>query len=373
MSLKARQEYLLRIYDRYQRAGRKHKSLIVEEFSQVCGYNRKYALRILNRPKRRGAPAKRGPKPRYDRSALLEPLRRIWLCANQPCALRLKAVLPLWLPYASDIDQATRQQLLTASRSTLERLLQPLRLRHPRRGLCTTKPGKLLRHEIPLRDGPPNTQELGHIEADTVAHGGDSAAGDFVYSLTFTDLFSGWTEIRATWNKGSSGILEQLKDIEGRLPFAIKTFHADNGSEFLNWPLWNHLNQRSKKVKFTRSRAYRKNDNAHVEQKNWTHVRELFGHERFDRPELVGLMNDLYLNEWSLLLNHFSPTIKLLSKCRLGSNYRKIYEDPQTPYQRLLQSKALSPATWIDLTSVGQTNLVQSATNSYQLYRLIIR
>lgn len=343
MSLSSRKEYLARIYERYHRVGRKFKSQIVREFGQVCGYNHKYALRLLNRKPAQGPRRRPGPKPKYDSAHLLAPLKQIWLCANQPCALRLKAVLPLWLPFLPDVSPAVQKQLLAASRCTLDRLLKPVRLQHPRRGLATTKPGRLLRHQIPLRDGPPNTKEVGHVEADTVAHCGDSTAGDFIYSLTFTDLYSGWTEIRATWNKSALGILAQLKDIEQGLPFTIKSFHADNGSEFLNWPLWDYLRGRKRKVKFTRSRAYRKNDNAHVEQKNWTHVRELFGHERFERPELVKLMNDLYSREWSLLQNHFSPSVKLKSKEKRGSKYRRVYEEPQTPYQRLMQSGQLSP------------------------------
>ena len=342
MSMSSRREYLVRIYDRYQRAGRKHKTKILDEFRLVCGYNRKYALRLLNRPLHSRPKRKPGPEPEYDPKLLLEPLRYIWLASGQLCSWRLKAAVPLWLPHAPKVSQAAKEKLLKASRATLERLLKPLRLKHPRRGLSTTKPGKLLRHHIPLRDGPPNTCELGHIEADTVAHCGDSTAGDFVYSLTFTDLYSGWTEIRATWNKSAAAILNQLKDIESKLPFKMKTFHADNGSEFLNWPLLDYLRGRKKKVDFTRSRAYRKNDNAHVEQKNWTHVRELFGHERFEHSKLVPLMNDLYA-EWALLQNHFCPSVKLLSKEKHGSKYRRKYDQPQTPYQRLMQCQQLGP------------------------------
>jgi hypothetical protein len=175
-----------------------------------------------------------------------------------------------------------------------------------------------------------------------VAHGGDSVADDFVYSLTLTDVCTGWTEIRVTWNKSAHGVLQQLKDIESQLPFKMKTFHTDNGTEFLNWPLWEHLHGRKRKVQFTRSRAYRKNDNAHVEQKNWTHVRQLFGHERFGHPGLVALMNRVYAN-WNLLQNHFRPTFKLKSKEKQGSRYRRCYEKPQTPYQRLIARRELSP------------------------------
>ena len=234
--------------------------------------------------------------------------------------------------------------MLTISPAQIDRLLRPVRVRYPRRGLSATKPGTLLRHRIPTRGGPPDTTTPGHIEADTVAHCGDTTAGNFVYSLTFTDLYSGWTELRAVWNKSSSAILDHLRDIENQAPFALKSFHADNGSEFLNWPLYQYLTGRPwRQVPFTRSRAYRKNDNAHVEQKNWTHVRQLFGHDRFEHPQLVGLMNDLYVREWSQFQNHFRPTLKLRSRDKRGSRTVRRYEKPQTPYARLLASPQISP------------------------------
>jgi hypothetical protein len=339
MSLSSKREYLQRIHGRYQRAGREHKSKILDEFCAVCRYHRKFALRLLNRSlhQRRRRP---GPKPIYEPQRLLPTLKEVWLLADQPCGKLLKASLPLWLP-ALPVDPQVQRKLLAMSAATLDRMLKPLRFKYRRRGLCTTKPGKLLRHHIPLRDGPPDTKRLGHIEADTVAHCGDSTAGDFIYSLTFTDVCTGWTELRATWNKSAHGILEQLQDIERDLPFRMRSFHADNGSEFLNWPLWEYLHAR-RKVRFTRSRPYRKNDNAHVEQKNWTHVRQLFGHDRFEHRPLVTLMNRVYAN-WNVLQNHFRPTFKLRSKEKIGSRYRRRYEKPRTPYQRLVQCSQLSP------------------------------
>jgi hypothetical protein len=329
MSLSSKKEYLNRIWGRYQRAGREHKSKILDEFCAVCGYHRKFALRLLNRPLAR-RPGQAGARRKYDPQRLLPALKGIWLAADQPCGKLLKAVLPVWVSFLGDVEEALKKELLAMSAATLDRLLKPARLQHRRRGLCATRPGKLLRHPIPLRDGPADTQHLGNIEADTVAHGGDSTAGDFVYSLTFTDVCTGWTETRATWNKSSRGILEQLKDIEGKLPFKMKSFHSDNGSEFLNWPLWAYLRGPQRKIRFTRSRPYRKNDNAHVEQKNWTHVRQLFGHERFERAELVALMNRVY-ESWNPLRNHFHPSFKLKSKKKEGSRSIRRYEEPSTP------------------------------------------
>lgn len=339
MSLSARREYLARIHARYQRAGKEHKSKILDEFCAVCGYHRKSALRLLHRPlqARRRRP---GPKPIYDPKVLRPILTRLWLATDQMCSLRLHAALPQWLPFVEAAPQV-RQKLASISRAGIERILSPVRVRYARRAR-PTKPVTLLRQQVPLRGGPPDTSRPGHIEADTVAHGGDSSAGDFIYSLSFTDLYSGWTEIRAVWNKGAAGISEQLKHIEARVPFNLVSFHCDNGSEFLNWPLYQQLTGRKQPVRFTRSRPYRKNDNAHVEQKNWTHVRQLFGHERLEHPELVAPMNALYAQEWSLFQNHFCPSVKLLHKEKRGSRYRRRYEPPRTPYARLLQSRQVS-------------------------------
>jgi hypothetical protein len=344
MSIEAKGQYLGRIYDRYQRAGRAHKSKILDEYCAVCGYHRKSALRRVNGPLGQRVKRRPGPKPVYAPGKVLGPLKTIWLASDQPCSKRLKAALPLWLPSVKKgVSTQVRAQLLQLSAATIDRLLRPVRARHPRRGLGTTKPGTLLRRQVALRGGPANTTEPGHVEVDTVAHCGETTAGDFIYSLTVTDPASGWTENRAVWNKGATGILAQLQNIEARMPFGLRSFHSDNGTEFLNWPLHAYLQKRSEPVPFTRSRAYRKNDNAHVEQKNWTHVRQLFGHARFEHPQLVELMNSIYGHEARLLQNHFLPSLKLREKEKLGSKYRRRYEAPQTPVQRLLDSPLISP------------------------------
>jgi len=156
-----------------------------------------------------------------------------------------------------------------------------------------------------------------------------------------TDIHTTWTEIRATWNKGVSGVLEQLKDIESALPFKIKGVDCDNGSEFLNHHLYWYFAEHTNRPAFTRSRPYKKNDNAHVEQKNWSHVRHLFGYDRFDNSKLIELMNDLYSNEWSLYQNRFCPSMKLVEKKRVNSKYKKKYDAPQTPYQRVMDCELI--------------------------------
>jgi hypothetical protein len=195
----------------------------------------------------------------------------------------------------------------------------------------------------------------GFMEADTVAHCGNSLAGDFVWSLTLTDILTGWTECRATWNKGSTGVVKQIKAIEQALPFTLRGFDCDNGSEFLNYHLLRYFTEHPEKPQFTRSRPYKKNDNAHVEQKNWTHVRHLFGYDRIDSPALVEKMNALYANEWSLLQNHFCPTMKLIEKRRVGARYQKKYAKPETPYARVMASDEIDPAVKNSLRKQHET------------------
>ena len=178
------------------------------------------------------------------------------------------------------------------------------------------------------------------MEADTVAHCGNSLAGEFVWSLTMTDINTQWTECRAVWHKGAKGVIREVSDIEDALPFTMLGFDCDCGSEFLNNYLVAYFSQ-EKYVRinfaFTRSRPYHKNDNAHVEQKNWTHPRALFGRDRLDEKILVSMMNDVYKNEFSLLRNHFYPNLKLQEKLRINSRYRRKYEIPRTPYKRVME------------------------------------
>jgi hypothetical protein len=350
MSLSAKREALARIHGRYNRAGRPHKTRILDEFCATCGYHRKAALRLLNRPLRLTPPKRSGPKLLYDPALMVPVLKAIWLASDQLCSKLLQAALPQWLDHherrSAPLPEAFRKKLLGISPAQIDRLLRSLRVQHPKKGLSATRPGTLLRHQVPTRGGPPDTSRPGSVEADTVAHCDDSTQGDYVHSLTFTELYSGWTENRAVWNKSADAVLAQLKELEKVVPYVMKDFHTDNGGEFLNWALYRHLTGRPAQLPWTRSRAYRKNDNAHCEQKNWTHVRQLFGHDRFGHPELVPLMNDLYAKEWSQLTNHFKPTFKLLRREKKDGRTRRIYEkQPQTPYQRLLESPEIEEAT----------------------------
>jgi hypothetical protein len=340
MSLQSRREYLEKISDRYGRVGRQYKTKILDEFCANCGYHRKHALRLLRRGKvrRRTRP---GPKLRYG-PQLLGPLKELWLASDQLCSKRLQAALKDWVPYLK-APVAVKEQLLQMSPATIDRKLRPLRAQLGRQHRSGTKPGSLLKRHIPIRTSNADITQAGYIEADTVAHCGGSMAGDFVWTLTFTDVATGYTLCRAVWNKAHTAIHQQLRELEGRLPFALQAFDCDNGSEFLNQVLLDHFHKRPRPIAFTRCRPYHKNDQAHVEQKNWTAVRQLIGYERLDCPQAVEVLNDLYRQEWDWYVNFFCPTLKLQNKQRVGARYVKRYEHPRTPYERLIHSPAVSP------------------------------
>lgn len=334
MGKREKTAYLEAIRERYRKADRQGKKRILDEFCQVCAYHRKHAIRLLRRRRRRPAKGRVGRKPQYHSPDFLRCLKELWLATDQMGSKTFKAALPLWLPFY-ECPHSVGEQLRRVSHATVDRLLRPIRLKAGK-GRCATKPGTILKTQIPIRTNFWDTTRPGYFEADTVAHCGNSLAGDFAYSLNLTDIQTTWTECRSVWNKGAQGVVSQIKDIESTIPFRIRGFDCDNGSEFLNHHLVQYF--RGKPVQFTRSRPYRTNDNAHVEQKNWTHVRQLFGYDRIDDTDLVPLMNDLYRNEWSLLTNHFHPTRKLLKKTRTRSKYKKTYDQPRTPYQRVLES-----------------------------------
>ncbi|HEX9020862.1 MAG TPA: integrase [Nitrospirota bacterium] len=351
MSPRSKREYLAAIVKRYRASSRTLKTLILNEFCSACGYHRKHALRLLRTFRRftQKPPAKRGRKPSYDPELLLVPLKRIWKAANLPCSKRLKAMIPLWLPgyikTYGPISRKTAAALLRISPSSMDRLLKPVRAEYAKSGRATTKPGTLLRKHIPIKTSQWDESRPGFLEADTVAHCGSSTEGQYANTIDCVDIATGWTEQRAVWGKNYQDVIDQIKDIERSLPFPIRGFDADNGAEFLNHHLLRYLTDRKQPIQFTRSRAYKKDDNAHVEQKNWTHVRQWLGYDRLDSAKLVPLMNALYTTEWRLFLNFFCPSVKLIEKKRVASKTVKRYDKPKTPYQRVLESPEISKET----------------------------
>jgi hypothetical protein len=345
MSQKTREEVLGKLRPRYARAGKEHKGKIITEVVRLFGYHRKAAVRALRIKERVSGPHVIGRPKEYDPEKLVAPLKTIWLAALQPCGERLKAALPEWLPaYERDhrrLDSDVRQALLDASRATLDRLLVPVRIAHRRR--ATTRPGTLLRQQIPIRTEWA-VQEPGFLEMDTVALCGGVLDDRHAWMFDAVDIQTTWNEMRALPNRGEKATLEQIRAVEEHLPFVLQGVDSDNGGEFINHHLVRHFQERPKPVGFTRSRPYKKNDNAHIEQKNYTQVRLWFGYERYDNPAVVPLMNALCTGALHQLLNYFLPTMKLERKERVNQKTVRHYESTQTPLQRVLQSPLVDAA-----------------------------
>jgi hypothetical protein len=351
MSPGAKMECLDSIYTRYRKASREEKSLILDEFCATCNYHRKHAIRLLTTFKRftKPKPKKRGKPSIYDKPSVIEPLKRIWLAANLPCSKRLKAVLPIWMPgYAKEYGALpinVIKLLYRVSPATIDRILKPIRFQYRGRGRSTTKPGTLLRKQIPIKTNQWDESRPGFVETDTVAHCGDTTEGVYANTVDVVDIATSWTEQRAVWGKGETEVLEQLKDIEASLPFPLLGFDCDNGGEFINHHLIKHFALRKEPIQFTRSRPYHKDDNAHVEQKNWTHVRQWIGYHRIDKQKIVPMLNDLYRSEWRLYHNFFMPSVKMIEKKMIASKTLKRYDTPKTPYERVLESKHVDSST----------------------------
>jgi hypothetical protein len=356
MSNSAKREYLVEIRKRYFTATKIEKSVILDELCAVCRFNRKYAIRLISK-KQTGYYKRKGRPKKYRSQAVLVFLKDLWVLSNLACSERLKAAIPLWLPYyhlhsSNHLSEKDVKLLSEISSSTIKRLLRKLRAKHKKLGLSTTKPGSLLKKQIPIKLNQWDESRPGFIEADTVAHCGSSLSGQFVYTLNIVDIATGWTEQRALWGKGKTGVFEALKNIRKSLPFKILGFDCDNGGELLNYMLLEYFTGQKNPIQYTRSREYRKNDNAHIEEKNWTHVRQFIGYQRFDQSQTVKMLNELYLNQWRLYLNFFLPAFKLIEKKRDGSKIIKRFSSPLTPYQRLMASEHITQSKKKELTKI---------------------
>lgn len=338
-----RKEQLQGLRERYARRNKPGKSRMLDELCEQYGYDRKHAVKLLGDklPKVKGSPPP-GPPPRYE--PVREILAHVWQYAEQLCGKRLSPALALWLPHYgkhfNGLLPSQKKLLDQISPATIDRLLANHKAAP--RGLSGTRPGTLLRQQIPIAGEVWDERRPGFLEVDSVAHCGGSLAGDFIWSLTYTCLGSSWTEGRAVWNKGYAGVLEQTRDVEKRLPFALRGVDFDNGGEWLNWHLVRHWQERLEPVKLTRSRPYHKDDNAHVEQKNWMWPRQLLGYQRLENSATLPHLNALYIEVWGPLHNFFLPSTKLIDKQREGARIIRRHDEPQTAYQRLLASGQLS-------------------------------
>jgi hypothetical protein len=321
--------------DRYQRASRSEKGRVLTEAVTVTGYHRKAIIRAWHRPAARRA---RGPRPgrptRYD-VAVVRILRAIWVAAGYPWSLRLKALLPQWLPWARRrlaVTPTTEAKVRAISARQIDRLLAPDKRTIRRRLYGRTKPGTLLKHHIAVKTDHWDVTEPGFTEIDLVSHSGDRADGEFLHTLNLTDIQTTWVEHGAVLGKSQVQVQARLDALRAALPFALRGIDSDNGSEFINAHLVRYC--RVHQIQFTRGRPYKKNDNAHIEQKNWTHVRKLMGYVRYDSAAALEAMNAVYAN-LRLLQNLFLPSVKLQRKDRIGARLRRHYDAPQTPFDRV--------------------------------------
>ena len=342
VSAQSRREYVQAIYPRYRRAARPEKRQILDEFCKVTRYHRKHAIRVLTSP----APGAARPRHRaitYT-AAAIEALRTIWAAAGYPWSRRLQALLPLWLPWARRrlrLRPAIEQQLLAISPRQMDRRLAPYRRQLTRRLYGRTKPGTLLKHHIPLKTDRWDVAVPGFTEIDLVAHCGNLGDGEFVHSLNLTDIHTTWVETAAVLGKSQVVVQAALAELRQALPFRLRGIDSDNGSEFINQHLWDYC--QAQEIQFTRGRPYKKDDNAHIEQKNWTPVRKLLGYVRYDSPAAQAAIHALYRHELRWFQNFFLPSVRLVRKERVGARIRRRYDAPRTPLDRVLACAEIRP------------------------------
>lgn len=339
MSEPSIEEYTEKMRERYARmTGRKAKSRLLDEFISITGWERKHANKVLLGLKRKsGTRGKRGAPKQYN-PATIKALKNCWLWMDQPCGKRMKDMLPIWVNYLKTTT-AIKAQLEKISAASIDRLLKDFKV-HSGKKVRPPKPTSGVKSLVEIRAKNWDTSEPGWTEVDTVAHCGGDMGGSFIWTLTSVDVASGWTELRGIWNRGQHASLKGLESIYKSQPFKLLGVDSDNGGEFLNYHVYDWL--KSHGIEQTRSRPYFKNDQAYVEQKNYTHVRSLLGYDRLEHLELLPKLNEL-LSLWSLWKNLFCVTMKQESCRRIGSKQiRQHSKKSYTPAQRLLDSGKLS-------------------------------
>lgn len=359
LSMMERRTVTKALCEQYRKAGKKGKGVILDEFVKAAGYNRSYAGRLLRNHGRRVVVSpgvvlegdarrrKAAPRKRVYSKDVKQALMRLWRIMDYISSKRLKAALPALLERLEACKEplpgkTVRGKLLRISAATIDRLLKEERGKHALKGRGHTKPGTLLKHQIPLRtysdwDDPCP----GFLEMDLVGHDGGSLKGDFCYTLDMTDVASGWSEQAAVMNKAQMHVFAGIQALRARLPFGVLGLDSDNGGEFINAHMQRYCAEH--RIAFTRSRPYRKNDSCYVEQKNWSIVRRFAGYARFESPNACIALNDLYalVRDYN---NFFFPSMKLKEKIRDGARVQKRYHPAKTPYQRLLESPTVTAA-----------------------------
>ena len=345
------EEYTVVMRARYLKANRKGKGRVLDEFTEVTGYHRKAAIRLFGRDGEPPPKERRGRPRRYDPNVVGPPLKAVWEASDYLCSRRLHPFMGEWialLQHHGDLtlDPSVEVQLCRMSPSTIDRLLRPYRLGMKRCSISTTKPGSLLKSSIPIRTfGEWEDQRPGFIEVDLVAHCGESTEGFYLTTLSAVDIATRWAEYMGVWGKGQKRVGGAIHMLRKRFPFPLLGLDSDNGGEFINHQLYNYCQREG--IVFTRSRPYKKNDNAHVEQKN-AGIRRLVGYERYESRTAWEQLNRLYELE-HIWANFFQPVTTLQSKTRHGAKVHKVYDVAETPYRRLLASGILNSAQEEDL------------------------
>lgn len=343
MSHRSKREMIEAIRPRYLKASKEGKAQILDEFIATTGYHRKYAIRVLRHgPKPKGF--KKAGRRKIYQGEVVNALEQIWEIYGRICSKRLHPFLPegvqvLERCHELSLSPEIKQLLLSMSRATIDRCLKKARFTHPQHGLSTTKPGSLLKKTIPIRTFTPwEDEHPGFLEIDLVAHCGLSTEGVYLNTLTATDLATGWTECLALPNKTQFAVSQAIGVLRQNLPFPLLGLDSDNGSEFINDTLYRYC--LSEQITFTRSRPYQKNDQAHVEQKNWSVVRHTVGYDRLETPEEMSLLGSIY-SDLRLYINFFQPVLKLISKHRIDGKTIHTYDQAKTPFRRVLALDSL--------------------------------
>lgn len=359
MTNMSKKELLDEVKPRYLKSSKKEKGRILDEFCSNTGYARKYAINILqarcdyHRVRREG----RKKRKRAYGQATLSAIIKIWEFLDYPCGSRLQPVLASTAEALErfneiEINKTIKKDLGKIGSRTLDRRLKRERqIRRLNRNRGTTRHGSLLKSSIPIRITDWDTNRVGFMEIDTVAHNGGDPSGEHIWSLDAVEIYSGWSEQVAVMGKSEQRVIEAVEKVEIAAPFDTLGFDSDGGGEFINWHMIRYCEK--KNLLFTRSRPDRKNDNAYVEQKNYTHIRQWLGYGRYDTMKQMKLINGLYRGELRLFNNFFRPVMKILSKEKVNNSIcRKRYDTAKTPYQRLMNCPQISDAKKKELRAI---------------------
>jgi hypothetical protein len=344
MSQRSKREMIETIRPRYLKANRIGKARILDEITATTGYHRKYAIRVLRHGLKPKGLKKPGRRKKYQ-GEVVQILEQVWEIYGRICSKRLhpflsEGVAILERCHELSMSPELKQLLMSMSPATIDRCLRKARFTHPQHGLSTTKPGYLLKKAIPVRTFTPWEEENpGFLEIDLVAHCGQTTEGTYLNTLTATDLATGWTECLALPNKTQFAVSQAIGKLQEDLPFPLLGLDSDNGSEFINDTLYRYC--LAEQITFTRSRPYQKNDQAHVEQKNWSVVRHTIGYDRLETSAELALLTSIY-SDLRLYINFFQPVLKLISKQRVDGKVIPMYDQATTPFRRVLALDSIS-------------------------------